>query len=474
MAKHFTYATFDELMTIDGIGDTEANKIIKYRVEKPINSWYTFKELAPSVLFHEVARLHQKGVWKSHMVEFKLEMDFASKSANATSNKCDNIKTQVEALGEKCRKGREELSLRIEGHRKEFHDNFKSLDRKFLDRLDELAEKIHEHQEKMDEALKKLYNHLDCKFDSIFKMLDTSPDVTMDCQSKELGLHSSTPTAQPPPHRPPDASETDKDTSCPLPTLEALAAQGRVTQPLEDSTPLEISVSMPPEDSPTSCSWSMTAGQSHGGCSRSLSSLDKSGSTIEFPNEPRKATYIPPHLKSTYGSPGSRHICPEPFGGKFCSVDTWLQKFNVIARDCGWSHEEKLRLLTASLAGRGIDTTQLFPEEVRNNFPSLCRALRRKYRTPLQDRRMKISSPYSCHGCGGKGHYVRHCSTRKNHSTSSVRCYECGGYGHISIYCGNHIHHQVNGPPWHSRSNSPDWRATMRPLNPWTETTRDL
>ena len=177
--------------------------------------------------------------------------------------------------------------------------------------------------------------------------------------------------------------------------------------------------------------------------------------------------------------PNARNFCPKPFGGRFGSIKTWFHKFNVIARDCNWSCEEKLRLLTASLAGRGVDASQLFPEEVRNSYPSLCRALRRKYGTPLQDRRLKNSSPYSCHGCGGKGHYVRDCSTRKNRSTSSVLCYECGGYGYISIYCGNRIHDQLSGSSLHSskdttRSNSPDWRATMCPLNQWTDSRKDL
>ena len=306
----------------------------------------------------------------------------------------------------------------------------------------------------MDQAFDQMYKFFDSKFEQLFKMLETS-SIIVDCKSRESGLPSSAPIAQPPPHRPPGDSEADHGTPCPSPTLGTHAAQDREPPCLDDSASPVTSVSTTPED------------------------LLMSQKSIYSP--PQRRHFGPIHSYPQSDHPRRIHrlstemnnVCPRQFGGRFGSFETWLHKFNVIARDCNWSCAEKLRLLTASLAGRGINTSQLFPEEVRNNFPSLCRALRRKYGTPLQDRRLKISSPYSCHGCGGKGHYVRDCSTRKNLSTSSVRCYECGGYGHISIYCGNNIHHQVNGPPWNSRSNSPDWRATMGPLNLWTETTRD-
>ena len=461
MAKHLTYATFDELKTIDGIGDTEANNIIKYRVENPLSSWSTFQQLAPNVLFNEVARLHHQGVWKSHMSDFKSQMDFASKSANSMSNKCEDVKTQMEAVNEIFRKSNGELSQRIECYKKEVNDSLVKLDGKLTDRLNELSRKIDEHEVKMDQAFSHLYNYLDSKFERIFKMLGTS-NIVADCGSVELGQPSSAPIAQPPPHRPPGASEADHGTPCPAPTLGAPAAKER--EPLEDSAFPTASVPMISEASLMPCSPSTTS-------EFPREPLKSS----ELPKEPLKSLYRPPHLDATVSSLDSRHsrdkrhACPEPFGGRVGSIETWLHKFHVIARDFNWSREEKLRFLTASLAGRGIDTTQLFPEEVRNNYPSLCRALRRKYGTPLQDRRLRISSPYSCHGCGGKGHYVRDCPTRKNLSTSSVRCYECGGYGHISIYCGNHTQHQLNGPPWNSRSNSPDWRATMRPLNPWRD-----
>ena len=116
------------------------------------------------------------------MKDFKWEMDSIAKSTiSIMTGHNEDIKTQMEAFGEKYRKGKEELSLRIESHRKEFHDNFVSLDRKFFDRLDELAEKIDEHQEKMDQAFHQIYKHFDSKFEKLFKMFDTY--VILDCKS---------------------------------------------------------------------------------------------------------------------------------------------------------------------------------------------------------------------------------------------------------------------------------------------------
>ena len=119
------------------------------------------------------------------------------------------------------------------------------------------------------------------------------------------------------------------------------------------------------------------------------------------------------------------------------------------------------------------------------NYPNTGRTLRNSMisdtGTPIRKQQWEKSSPYPCHGCGGRGHYVGNCATRRNRSTSSIRCYKCGGRGHISFYCGNHQHHcRPPASSWISRfqmsprSDSLDWRATMRPPNPWMDTKRDL
>ena len=79
MAKHLSTATFDELMTIDGIGHVAANKIVEFRVDNFITSWEILHDLAPRVQFAEMARLHQVGEWNSHIKIFKIEFDHNSK-----------------------------------------------------------------------------------------------------------------------------------------------------------------------------------------------------------------------------------------------------------------------------------------------------------------------------------------------------------------------------------------------------------
>ena len=392
-------------MTINGIGEASARKIVEFRVNNSISSWQIFHELAPKVEFAEMARLHQAGEWNSYIKVFKISFGHNSKAKERTDS---------------------------------FSSKFDLMTKGIEDR----------HQKHMQQL-----NRITSILDGINKRLGVTPE----------------------------------DEAIPGPLSKAILG------PLlaKSETSAYISSSDENENRPAANNSSSSEGTESGPALMDEQMADSAGTVsgpAESPPIQQTVTMLPvitpqPHLH------GPSEVSPPSKAAPSPSPQASAAQGQAPDRSCGKSQKPKnlkhLRLQFISSAPLKLGPVS--PVE----YPDTRRTPRHSMVSdpgpPIRKQQWKKPSPYACHGCGGRGHYVGNCATRRNRSTSAVRCYECGGRGHISFYCGNHQHHcRPPASSWvsrfnirnksqtNTRSDSLDWRATMRPPNPWTDTKRDL
>ena len=474
-------------MTINGIGEASAKKIVEFRMENSISSWQVFHDLAPQVQFAEMARLHQAGEWNSYIKVFKIGFDHTSKATIETHTVIDEIHQEIlknndatnvklALLEDRARINTQELSDRIEQYKQEATEHFESIEKKLEEAKDYQSaqwDRQKQHLEDRDNNLGKVISKLSISLDNLTKRLNIpfaeikAPDSEDEDDPSSSACPPDTKSPEPKPSRIPthdrkpstNAVDSEERTFS-FKTIEK-AVDDRVSGTNMDrmsEAPRDVYSGIGRGHSP------YLRGRSRGGSNKPLNASSRPKPPHIYPNRYSKDSqkgYQKPsnnynnysNRKDSHHSPSSsqhsssnraygqfddydeqdfggnrrqnrmgyaqpdpqnvnryydldnendsfsdyspdedpderrpqgysmdaRNIRLDPFDGKMGQWESWFHKFKFIARNCNWTNREKLFRLTTALTGRALTTHMLFPEETRNNFRALCRALKKKY-----------------------------------------------------------------------------------------------
>jgi len=432
-------ASATELRSITGVGEKAAQEIIKFRDDGgTISTWRTFHKLAPQVTFNELASLHMTNAWKSSIKIFQLRKNIDLTNENSVSiailhDGQLHQDEELQAISRDVRQLREDREPFRMKMTEAINDTKDSIQR-VADKLDLVAKNLNDRMDKYDDALSRICDTVSatdrsnrevvCRleavetqlhrmqrdvFDTQFKrMQDSHPfsesqGVPTDGAPKDYSFNFGEAAADDRIEGYPggsvykgvykrhdskrsdynvDEGQSHKQRSRAMDSKShgdmkdiRLAGIGRGNAQSNPRRSAKAAGQVKGERSDIVRRESFQAVASkHSSHSKFYEDEDSSDSFHDYSADEDEDNRQPHGY-----SMDARNIRMDPFEGHLGEWDDWFHKFKFIARNCQWTNREKLFRLTTALKGTALTAHRNLPIEERNNFNSLCKAMRRRY-----------------------------------------------------------------------------------------------